>query len=80
MVRAPSGPTPRGVSMNSRNTIKRKNRPCFEALERKQLLSAAQLTNGAQAISQPVTPVSSHVQQPRVIADGTGKGIFIITH
>jgi len=78
-VRAPSGQTPRSISMNPRNGINRKFRPCFEALEQKQLLSADLLTPGAQALVQASTPVSSHVQHPGVSPDGTGKGIFIIT-
>jgi hypothetical protein len=66
--------------MNPRNSIRRKFRPGFEALERKQLLSAGQLASAVKAIAPAVAPVSSHVQPPGVIADGTGKGIFIITH
>ena len=80
MVRAPTGPTPRGISMNPRNSIKRTFRPGFEALERKQLLSAGQLASAVQALAPAAAPVSSHVQPSGVILDGTGKGIFIITH
>jgi hypothetical protein len=65
--------------MNPRNSIKRKHRPCFEALERKQLLSAGLLTHGPQALVQSTAPAASHVQHQGVIPDGTGKGIFIIT-
>jgi hypothetical protein len=79
MVRAPSGQTPRGNSMNPRNSIKRKYRPCFEALECKQLLSAGLPTHGAQALVQATAPPSSHVQLQGVSPDGTGKGIVIIT-
>jgi hypothetical protein len=80
MVRAPSGQTPRRILMTPRNSIKRKYRPSIEALECKQLLSAGLLTKGAQALVQATSPVSSHVQLPVVTPDGTGKGIFIITH
>jgi hypothetical protein len=66
--------------MNPRNSINRKYRPCCEALEHKQLLSTGVLTPGPQALVQIATPVSSHVQHPGVSPDGTGKGIFIITH
>ena len=80
MVRAPSGQTPKGTSMNPRNSINRKHRPGFEALECKQLLSGGQLASAVQAIAPAPAPVSSRVQPPGVTADGTGKGIFIITH
>ena len=63
MVRAPSGQTPRGRSIMPRNSIKRKYRPCFEALECKQLLSAGLLTHGLQALVQATAPVSSQVEQ-----------------
>ena len=80
MVRAPSGQTPRRIPMNPRNFINRKYRPCCEALERKQLLSTGVLTSGPQALAQVTTRVSSHVEHPVVTPNGTGKGIFIITH
>jgi hypothetical protein len=80
MVRAPSGQTPRRTLMTPRNSIKRKYRPSIEALECKQLLSAGLLTKGAQALVQATAPAASHVQLPVVTPDGTGKGIFIITH
>jgi hypothetical protein len=80
MVRAPSGHTPRRILMTPRNSIKRKYRPSIEALECKQLLSAGLLTKGAQALVQATAPAASHVQLPVVTPDGTGKGIFIITH
>jgi hypothetical protein len=79
MVRAPSGQTPRGNTMNPRNSLKRKYRPCFEALECKQLQSAGLLTHGPQALVQAIAPAPSQVHHQGVIADGTGKGIFIIT-
>ncbi|HEX3450038.1 MAG TPA: hypothetical protein VHS97_17425, partial [Isosphaeraceae bacterium] len=79
MVRAPFGQTPRSISMNPRNGINRKYRPCFEALERKQLLSAGLLTHGAQALVQSTAPAPSNVQHQGVVPDGTGKGIVIIT-
>jgi hypothetical protein len=65
--------------MNPRNSIKRKYRPCFEALECKQLLSGGLLAHGAQVFAKPTTPAPSQIQHHGVIADGTGKGIFIIT-
>jgi hypothetical protein len=65
--------------MNPRNSIKRKYRPCFEALECKQLQSAGLLIHGPQALAQATAPVASHVQHQGVTPDGTGKGIFIIT-
>ncbi len=40
MVRAPSGLSPRGTFIMSRNPEKRKYRPGFEALDPKQLMSA----------------------------------------
>ena len=66
--------------MTPRNSIKRKYRPCFEALECKQLLSGGMMTHGAQALVQSTAPVASEIQHPGVSPDGTGKGIFIITH
>jgi hypothetical protein len=80
MVRAPSGQTPKGNLMIPRNSIKRNYRPCIEALECKQLLSAGMMTHGAQALVPAAAPVSSHIQQPVVTPDGTGKAIYIITH
>jgi hypothetical protein len=79
MVRAPSGQTPRSISMNPRNGINRKFRPCCEALEHKQLLSTRLLPSGAQALAQAIAPAASDVQHRGVSPDGTGKGIFIIT-
>jgi hypothetical protein len=79
MVRAPSGQTPRSISMNPLNGINRKFRPCCEALECKQLLSAGLLTHGAQALVQAIAPAASQVHHQGASPDGTGKGIFIIT-
>jgi len=79
MVRAPSGQTPRGRSIMPRNSITRKYRPCFEALESKQLLSAGLLTHGAQALVHVTAPVSSQAEHQAARPCGTGKGIVIIT-
>jgi hypothetical protein len=79
MVRAPSGQTPRSISMNPRNGINRRFRPCCEALECKQLLSAGLLTHGPQALVQAIAPAASQVHHHDASPDGTGKGIFIIT-
>ena len=65
--------------MNPRNSIKRKFRPCCEALEHKQLLSAGLLTPGAPALVQAIAPAASQVHHHDASPDGTGKGIFIIT-
>jgi hypothetical protein len=79
MVRAFSGQTPRGNSMFPRNSSKRKYRPCFEALECKQLLSGGLFTHGAQALVQATAPVTSRKELRLASPDGTGKGIVIIT-
>jgi hypothetical protein len=65
--------------MTPRRSIKRKYRPGFEALERKQLLSAGPPTGGLEVVQQGTAPVPSHVvnQQPPWM--GTGKGIRIVT-
>jgi len=65
--------------MNPRNSINRKHRPCFEALECKQLLSAGLLNHGSQALVQIAAPAAAQVQHQGLDPDGTGKGIFIIT-
>jgi hypothetical protein len=62
-----------------RNTTKRDYRPRFESLETKQLLSGGLLTHGAQPVVQVTVPVSSHVETHKVLADGTGNGVVIIT-
>jgi hypothetical protein len=80
MVRAPSGQSPRGILMIPRNSTKRKFRPGFDSLESKQLQSAGLLSHGVQALVQTAAPAASHMQRPVVTPDGTGKGIYIITH
>ncbi len=63
----------------SRNSEKRKYRPGFEALERKQLLSAAIPAGVLAPVVQPTAPVVSHPGPGVIRVCGTGKGIVIIT-
>ena len=79
MVRAQSGQSPKRRSIMSRNTFKRDNRPRFESLESKQLLSGGLLNHGAQALVQATVPVPSQVEHQGAHPDGTGKAIFIVT-
>ena len=79
MVRAASGPTPKGTTVFTRNSAKQKYRPAVEALELKQLLSAGFVTHAVQT-APPVVAVVTH-EAPHFVVnpDGTGKGIVIIT-
>jgi len=63
----------------TRSFIKRKYRPGFEALEHKQLLSAAIPTFGTEANVHAPAQVSVQAQHETIRPDGTGKGIVIIT-
>jgi hypothetical protein len=65
--------------MFSRNSIERKYRPCFDALESKQLLSGGLLTPATKALVQATAPVTSPAELRLASPDGTGKGIVIIT-
>jgi hypothetical protein len=65
--------------MMPRSSTRRKYRPAFEALERKQLLSAGPPTFGLEALGQATAPVSSQVANEQVGACGTGTGTIIIT-
>ncbi len=65
--------------MIPRSSLKRKYRPAFEALERKQLLSAGLPTYGAAAVELATAATSSQVAQVHVTPDGTGKSIIIVT-
>jgi hypothetical protein len=79
MVRASSGQTPRGRSIMTRQSMKRKYRPAFDSLERKQLLSAAVPAYVAVAHVQVTAPAWVQPAQERFRTCGTGKGIIIIT-
>jgi hypothetical protein len=79
MVRAPSGPTPRGTAVITRNSTKRNYRPAVEGLELKQLLSAGFATAGVQSAPPAVAVVTHDAPHFVVSPDGTGKGIVIIT-
>ncbi len=79
MVRASFGQTPRGSSIMTRRSMKRKYHPGFETLERKQLLSASMPTCGAVALVQTTAPASIQPAQEHIRPCGTGKGIIIIT-
>lgn len=65
--------------MIPRSSIKRKYRPNFEALERKQLLSAGLPTYAAAALAQTAAPVSSQAELVHVSSCGTGKSVIIVT-
>jgi len=64
--------------MIPRSSIQRKYRPGFEALERKQLLSAGLPTYGAAVVVQATAPASPQAQV-HVSPCGTGKSIIIVT-
>ena len=65
--------------MIPRGSHKRKYRPAFEALERKQLLSAGLPTLGAAIVVQAEPQPSSQVHQANLIPCGTGKSIIVVT-
>jgi hypothetical protein len=63
----------------TRSTSKRKCSPQFEALERKQLLSAGFATSGVVSPPPMVAVQSQSLPQWHIRPCGTGKGIIIIT-
>jgi hypothetical protein len=79
MVRAPSGQMPRGRPMIARSSAKRKYRPRFESLERKQLLSAGIPAGGVVPVAPVAALVALRPQTGDIRLCGTGKGIIIIT-
>ena len=62
----------------TRNPSRRKYRPVFEALERKQLLSTGVSTYGA-ALVQPTARMTTRAVSVLTYRLGTGKGGIIIT-
>jgi hypothetical protein len=79
MVRAPSGRTPRRSLTMIAPFKKRRYRPAFEALERKQLLSVG---TPACVLAPPVPAmalVKSQSTQAVIYPCGTGKSVVIIT-
>ena len=65
--------------MMPRRSVARKYRPRLEALEPKQLLSAAPPTGGPQVLLQAAAPLSSQAQCGPLQPCGTGTSIRIIT-
>ena len=63
----------------SRNFTKRKYRPGFESLERKQLMSAGIPSCAVVPVPPVVALVPTHLQNGIIRPCGTGKGIRIIT-
>ena len=65
--------------MMPRRSVTRKYRPRLEALEPKQLLSAAPPTGGPQVLRQAPAPLSAQAQSGPFQPCGTGTSIRIIT-
>ena len=65
--------------MLPRRPVQRKYRPGLEALERKQLLSAAPPIRGPEALMRADVPAPSRAEVGFIHLNGTGKGTVIIT-
>jgi hypothetical protein len=79
MVRALPGQLSKGSTMMTRDSSKRKYRPCIEGLERKDLCSNGLLAVAPSAFvfqNSPETPSPPALQ---FATCGTGKGTIIIT-
>jgi hypothetical protein len=63
----------------TRHSTKRKYAPQFEALERKQLLSAGSAAGGVVSPPRMVAAQTHQLPQRDIRPCGTGKGIIIIT-
>ena len=79
MVCASSGQTPRGRSIMTRHSKKRKYHPGFESLERSSSCRPPCRPTGRSALVQATAPVSIQPAQEHIRPCGTGKGIIIIT-